>query len=413
MNIVLFEDQHVGQLAPITLSRPAYAIGCGSLRLLDLARDLGHPLRGVVRQYLGLVQQDYLDTNAAYQASNPTVLLNARLVPDATTLPQLWAFIARGEPGRIVCEQGVAALLLPPTMTPAESELAQVDILELLNGERVKQLPVAEMSLRLFCYPHDVVAEHETIMPGNLEYRLTHGSYNEIADGVFVAEDVSLPRYVEFDTSGGPVVLESGVHVGPFSFLQGPLHADQGARISPHSHLKGTVSLGHTTKVGGEVGGSIIEPYSNKQHDGHLGNAYLGSWVNLGAGTTNSNLKNTYGTIRVEYETSKIDTGMQFFGCVMGDYCKTAINTTIFTGKTIGVCSNVYGTVTTNVPSFANYARSFGEVTDLPPEVMETTQKRMFMRRGIQQRPCDVQLLRDMYELVAKSRNLAKKPPSF
>jgi len=171
--------------------------------------------------------------------------------------------------------------------------------------------------------------------------------------------------------------------------------------------------LGHTTKIGGEIEASIVEPYTNKQHHGFLGHSYLGSWVNLGAGTCNSDLKNTYGKVNMEYGGEKVDTGMQFVGCMMGDYAKTAINTSIFTGKTVGVCSMVYGFVTTNVPSFVNYARSFGQVTELPPEVMQQTQQRMFSRRDVEQRSHDIQLLHDMYELTREERQLAGDPLSL
>lgn len=156
-----------------------------------------------------------------------------------------------------------------------------------------------------------------------------------------------------------------------------------------------------------------MEAYSNKVHDGYLGSSYIGSWVNLGAGTCNSNLKNTYGTVRVEYEYGKVDTGMQFFGCIIGDYSKTAIQTSIYTGKMIGVCSNIYGMVTTNVPSFANYARSFGEITEHPVDVMEATQERMFQRRGVQQSEAHRRLLQAMYEIESPKRELANQPPSL
>ena len=107
----------------------------------------------------------------------------------------------------------------------------------------------------------------------------------------------------------------------------------------------------------------------------------------------------------MEYPHGKSATGMQFLGCVMGDYSKTAINTGIFTGKVIGVCSMMYGFVTSNVPSFVNYARLFGQMTTLPPEVMIATQQRMFSRRKVEQRPCDMQLLHDMYRLTQGERD--------
>jgi glucose-1-phosphate thymidylyltransferase len=177
-----------------------------------------------------------------------------------------------------------------------------------------------------------------------------------------------------------------------------------------HASIKDGVSIGHTTKIGGEVEASVIEPYTNKQHHGFLGHSYLGSWINLGAGTCNSDLKNTYGKVNMDYAGQRVATGMQFVGCMMGDYSKTAINTGIFTGKTVGVCSMLYGFVTANVPSFVNYARLFGQVTELPPEVMIATQERMFRRRNVAQRPCDIQLVHDMYELTREERQLAGEP---
>jgi glucose-1-phosphate thymidylyltransferase len=179
---------------------------------------------------------------------------------------------------------------------------------------------------------------------------------------------------------------------------------EKSARVLEHAALKDAVTIGRVAKIGGEIEASIVEAYTNKQHHGFLGHSYLGSWINLGAGTCNSDLKNTYGPVNMEYAGQKVATGMQFVGAIIGDYAKTAINTGIFTGKMIGACSMVYGFVTTNVPSFVNYARLFGQVTEAPVEVMIATQRRMFERRGIAQRPCDIQLLHDMYALTTHER---------
>jgi glucose-1-phosphate thymidylyltransferase len=188
------------------------------------------------------------------------------------------------------------------------------------------------------------------------------------------------------------------------------VHIGRAGRVIEDSAIKDNVCLGHTTKVGGEVEGSIIEPYTNKQHHGFLGHAYLGSWVNLGAGTSNSDLKNTYGEVNMEYNGAKVSTGMQFVGCMVGDYAKSAVNTSIFTGKVVGAGSLLYGFVTTNVASFVNYARSFGQVTEVPVEVLVHTQARMFARRNVEQRPCDVQLLHDMHALTRNERQIAGEP---
>jgi glucose-1-phosphate thymidylyltransferase len=244
----------------------------------------------------------------------------------------------------------------------------------------------------------------------SLNHRLEAGGYREIADGVFAADGATLGQYCVADASKGPILLYAGATVGPYCFLRGPAYLGPKSKIIEHSAIKDAVSLGHTTKIGGEVEASIVEPYTNKQHHGFLGHSYVGSWINLGAGTCNSDLKNTYGPVKMDYRGEQVSTGMQFVGCIMGDYAKSAINTGISTGKTVGCCSMVYGFVTTNVPSFVNYARLFGQVTELPPEVMIATQQRMFARRGVEQRPCDTALIHAMYALTRNERQLAGEP---
>jgi len=212
------------------------------------------------------------------------------------------------------------------------------------------------------------------------------------------------------DTQEGPIVLDKGATVGPYCYLSGPAYLGRNARVIEHAAIKDNVSLGHTTKIGGEVEASIIEAYTNKQHHGFLGHSYLGSWINLGAGTCNSDLKNTYGEVKMDYAGQRVATGMQFVGAIIGDYSKTAVNTSIFTGKTIGVCSMVYGYVTTNVSGFCNYARLFGQETVLPPEVMIATQARMFARRNVPQRPCDKQLITNMFALTTPEDHIRDEP---
>jgi len=199
--------------------------------------------------------------------------------------------------------------------------------------------------------------------------------------------------------------------VRDFTYFTGPVYVGAGSRIIERSSVKEFTSIGHTCKVGGEVEATTLEPYTNKQHHGFLGHAYVGSWVNLGAGTSNSDLKNTYGPVRFEHKGERIDTGLQFLGCIIGDYAKSAINTSVFTGKSVGVASMLYGYVGQNVPSFCNYARSFGQVTEVSAEQAVTTQKRMFARRGVQQTEDDADLLRAVFDLTRGERLMATGPP--
>jgi len=410
MNVVLFEDASVEQLSPITLLRPAYSITCGALRLVDLAQSLGS-VCGVVRPELSEFQADYFNT--PFDASKRTLFLNARLVPDAAIIPRLKERLA-------ISEQDGSSWHAAQngTVTAAFAEADACPDIATTNRETLTeflgcQLPATKLDAKLFDYPHDVIASHSEIIGRNLEFRLRCQPWQECGDRVYSANKVELPPHVVFETERGPVLIDEGVSIGAYSVLRGPIYLGKQASVSPHTLLKGPVCVGHTCKVGGEVSNATIEPYSNKVHFGYLGTSYVGSWVNLGAGTTNSNLKNTYGSIRMKYGEKTIDTGEQFLGCVIGDFSKTAIQTAIFTGKLVGVCSNVYGVVTENVPSFANYARSLGDVTEHPAKIMQTTQKRVFSRRGIEQEDRHIRLLREVYARESANRELSNQPPTL
>jgi len=403
MPVVLFEDSFVAQLEPVTLGKPAFAIHCGGYSLAELAIGLGQPLVASVRPHLReMTSLDFPDVRLGLApASEPTLLVNARLVPSVEVVRRLGKLLTAGRPGIVRQGDVVAAAMLGANQA---CQLKDPGAASLAAQALALGLDPLDVELPLFEYPHDIIRHHQAILAGNLQHRLAAGLYREVAEGLFLAHGASCGQYVVTDTRRGPILLEAGATVGPYCYLSGPAHLGANARVIEHSAIKDGVALGHTTKIGGEVEASIIEPYTNKQHHGFLGHSYLGSWINLGAGTCNSDLKNTYGKVNMEYRGRKVATDLQFIGAVIGDYSKTAINTGIFTGKVVGVCSMMYGFVTTNVPSFVNYARLFGQVTEAPVEVMVATQRRMFSRRGVTQRPCDIQLLHDMYELTAHER---------
>lgn len=402
--ILVFEDAAVEQLRPITTARPSYAISCASFRLIDWLQKLELPIYGSVRSHLQTLQNlDFglLEEPECFAAGTSVLLVNARTVPAPSLLKTLEHVVKEQRAQVVRDDNGALALAYIPALTTPTSA-AQ---LRSLAESPSEAYPTSPSTATLFCWPHEVVACHMKLMNEAMEYRISHGNYQQVQDGVFVRLSTKVGAYPVIDTSKGPIILEENVQVGPFCYLAGPVFAGHSTRVIEHSALKDAVALGHTTKIGGEVEASVIEPYSNKQHHGFLGHSYLGSWINLGAGTCNSDLKNTYGNINMEYTSGKVATEMQFMGCVMGDYSKTAINTGIFTGKIVGVCSMLYGFVTTNVPSFVTYARLFGQTSMLPADVMISTQARMFARRKVQQRECDRQLILDMFELTEEERS--------
>lgn len=413
MSLLIFEDTLVSQLTPITSARAACCISVGSYRLLDLLELLNTELVALLRNYLRpLCELDYpslkqIDDESLQPSQGPELLLNARIPPSIQSFKTIRELLAtaQDQSGIVWSGEQVAAVVRPKwnweTIRSATSGGGGIESL-LLSAHA---LPSLDYSLPLMSYPHEVIAANMRVIRENLEHRIASGAYQQQQDGVFVAPGAKLGQFVLTETHDGPIIIDRDASVGPYTLLRGPIYIGPKARILEHAAIKDAVSLGHTTKIGGEVEASVVEAFSNKQHHGFLGHSYLGSWINLGAGTCNSDLKNTYGTVNMEYPFGKAATGMQFLGCVMGDYSKTAINTGIFTGKVIGVCSMMYGFVTSNVPSFVNYARLFGQMTTLPPEVMIATQQRMFSRRKVEQRPCDMQLLHDMYRLTQHERD--------
>lgn len=415
MEVVLFEDSLVQQLYPITVGRPAFGVTVGAYCLFDLAKRLGGRLSVLVRPHLAEIAVLDYGLPPADLAAESILFLNARAVPSVSAMRQLEQRVRTGASGVVTWEGQIVAAKIDRS-SPAEVPLPSGSSLTAATPDDWKRLaetlalPDWDITWPLLEYPHHVIQYHMESIAEHLQDRIVGGGYRQLQDGLFVGENVRIGEYGTVDASQGPIVIESGAVIGPYSFLRGPVHIGARAKVIEYAALKDMVTVGHTTKIGGEIEAAVIEPYSNKQHHGFIGHSYLGSWVNLGAGSCNSDLKNTYGRVSMEYDGKRVATGMQFLGCIIGDYSKTAVNTAIFTGKVIGVCCMVYGFVTTNVPSFTNYARVFGQISEVPVDVAAAGQQRMFVRRNVTQRPCDVQLIRDMYELTRHERRLGSEP---
>lgn len=418
MNIILFEDAAANALAPVSLTRPAWAIRCASLRLIDWIESMASSVTSYVRPHLQELQLN--DWPKFDQTPKPSdsigLVVNARLAPTVSNLDSLKTFAAKHHEASnkiIIVRSGsdLAAAIVPGKLlgTLQSNSLSdRVLELEQLANDNACELASEEIDFKLFNYPHDIIACHMDGCAAAVEHRIKLGDYAEVSSGVFVAkseQQTIIPPGTVFDTSDGPVVFESNVRIGPFCFFRGPVHVGANSKISEHSSIKDAVAISHTCKMGGEIEGVQTEPWSNKQHFGFLGHSYIGSWINLGAGTCNSDLKNTYGTVNMIYGDQKVSTGMQFVGCVMGDYSRTAINTSMYTGKVIGVGSTVYGMTPHNVPSFVNCAQILNQFGVLPPEVLITIQQRMFGRRNVTQRPCDIQLIHDVFAMTQHQRD--------
>jgi glucose-1-phosphate thymidylyltransferase len=405
MHIVLFEDHLTGDNRPVTLARPAFAVSLAATMLYDVARENASAISGIVRKYLAAKAKN--DFDLAPLPEGPALFINASLVPAFEIMARVARLAERGKSFLVQNETRVAAAFFES----APAGLAGQDektITQFLIGH---QRPNMHEDLPLISMPHEVVKYHMKFFRGNIGH-IASGR-TERSPGLFVGMNVRIHPTAVLDASDGPIVLEDDVTVGPFALIIGPSIIGRGAKITERASIKEEVQVGHNCKIGGEVECSSIEPYTNKQHHGFLGHSYVGSWVNMGAGTSNSDLKNTYGEVQMTYRGAKVNTGMQFMGCVIGDHSKTAINTSIFTGKTIGVSSYLYGFIGANVPSFTNYAKTFGQETEFVLDAAIKTQGRMYARRNVQQTPLDVQLLTDMHGLTKDERALSHDQLSF
>lgn len=159
---------------------------------------------------------------------------------------------------------------------------------------------------------------------------------------VFIEEGAKIEPLVAFDTSAGPILIRKDATVAAFSKLVGPVFVGEHATVMGESIS--ACSIGEWCKVRGEMSNTIMLGHANKGHAGFVGHSYLGRWVNLGAGTTTSNLKNTYGTVQMWSPRGIVDTGMQFLGTLFGDHAKTGIGMMLTTGSVIGAGANIFGT---------------------------------------------------------------------
>jgi UDP-N-acetylglucosamine diphosphorylase/glucosamine-1-phosphate N-acetyltransferase len=200
-------------------------------------------------------------------------------------------------------------------------------------------------------------------------------------DAVPGMDPAIIEPHVVLDASAGPIMISTGAHIRAFSRINGPCYIGRGTTV-----LGGEVSgssIGETCKVRGELSSSIAIGHSNKGHDGFVGHSYLGRWVNLGAGTTTSNLKNTYGTVALWTPTGVRDTGLQFLGTLFGDHVKTGIGLRLTTGSVLGAGANVYDAMPPKTVAPFSWGGGAPYATYRADKFIETA-ARMMSRRHIE-----------------------------
>jgi len=403
VTICFFEDGIHKFFGPLTATRPVFDILCGTSTLLEKAVNLlveERPVHLYVREVLAEVVEERHDGKAVNKEpeEGEVLLVNGSLVVDNGT-----AEILKRLPKHTCLTKGgrVAAARIPSKVFSEDLERA------LKGGDASQQIikicsEVKEVeALRLLSYPWELVDESARmiVLEAGGE-RVTRVGFR---GDVYRRGDVAFEDYVSVDGSKGPVVFDDGVRVESFVKVVGPCYIGRETVIYPHTNIVSS-SIGPVCRVGGEVENTVIIGYSNKRHYGFLGHSVVGEWVNMGAGTTTSNLKNTYGTFRVDLAGERIDTGRQFLGAFIGDHVKTSIGCMVSGGCFIGVSSHIHRRAYVNVPAFTIHVD--GENTELQLDSALQTAVRMMWRRGMKPSEKYLKLLKKLYSLTEDERRL-------
>lgn len=384
MRVCLFEDQ-AATLEPLSLTRPVFDLWCGLSRLADKhlryfsAQSVGALVRPQLADLCQAHHPAWVVNRLDWVREDATVLVNGRWLPPAH--PQS----SFTKPGVAWVDGHLAYAIIDRSHLEAATSENLLDWLE----QWKKVLPHHEAGGTMVTYPWDLIennaeqitADFPTYAVGQKTVSgltLVGSSHHVLIDPLAHVEPMVL-----VDASAGPVVVAAGAHIQAFTRLEGPCY------VGPHTQvlsgkIRGGTAIGPHCRVGGEIEASILHGYSNKYHDGFLGHSYVGEWVNLGAGTHSSDLRNDYGEVTVTCHGKSVATGLTKVGCFLGDHTKTGLGTLLNTGTTAGIFCNLLpaGPLAPKyVPSFTSWWNGALRETSEWSRLLETAQTVM-ERRG-------------------------------
>jgi len=413
--VVVYEDDSEKLLRPLTLARPVYTLRCGASTLYEkiLSGVEGHivfyvrsMLLDVARERLGGIGEVHaLDDVEALMRGEDLLLVNGRWLFDKNLL-KLESGVAVGDGGPVytfIRKNDVESILMGCRSIRDVLERAEHE----LGAQEIE-------GARLVKYPWDLMRYHRLELERDLErLRRLKPWVRPGGEGVYVVGDrgdvmvsgsAKIYPCVVLDSTGGPIIIDDDAVIFPHSYIAGPCYVGReswivGGRIT-------SSSIGPVCRVGGEIEEAIFQGFSNKYHVGFVGHSYIGEWVNLGALTTTSDLKNDYGPVRAPAAGKLVDTGMIKLGAFIGDHTKTGIGSLLSTGSMIGIMCNL---VTSGepypkyVPPFTWYVK--GRVWDwVGVDRMIEAAERMMARRGYGMSEAEKKLYRELYEETMDER---------
>lgn len=393
MNYILFDDSAFENLLPLTYTRPIAEIRCGILTISEKwNKMLNSPVSYLTRAYLS--------EKFPVRMSASNILINGSLIPDKPLVEHILSL----KEGQVLKSKGV--------MLAANLNTAQV---EFFKQDKTNGFHVIEHTSNFtkITYPWDIFTfndrairdDFQLLTKGRTSATLNDSNKLLGEENIFVEEGASV-NFAIINATTGPVYIGKDAEIMEGSMVRGPLALCEHSTLKMGAKIYGASTIGPHSKIGGEVNNSVIFGFSNKAHDGFLGNSVIGEWCNLGADTNNSNLKNNYAQVKVwNYPQEKfINTGLQFCGLIMGDHSKSAINTMFNTGTVVGVSANIFGAGFPRnfIPSFA-WGGAQGFMVYAINKACEVAEQ-VYKRRNLEFTHADHSILARVFELSEKYR---------
>lgn len=339
LQVLLIEHDEVDRLYPFAETRCSWEIRTGFFTIVErwtaALPNVSVTVESHRDRHMRSFVERHPDTPAFQQ--RPTIIIGGHVLLAPSVMHQLAELASTsGAPFLIGCGGHTVGAFVP------EGLQAPIDAVDYLSTQSSTALPIVECTGHVLHRSWQAIDHIERSIGWDAEVLAVH-----------VSPEAHIHSTAVLDTTRGPILIGRNVSVGALAVIEGPVALGDGSIVKPHAHVR-SCAFGPHTRVGGEIDSSIVQEYANKQHLGFVGHSYIGAWVNLGAGTTSSNLKNTYGHVRVLAPWGEEDSQRQFLGVCIGEHTKSAIGTLFPTGCLCGVSANIVvdGFVPRSVASF-------------------------------------------------------------
>lgn len=399
-NFILFDDDVRERLLPLTFTRPVGELRVGILTIKEKWQ------RHLHTNQISYITQDYLIDKYPIHIESDNIVINGSVLPS----PQLVQLITELAPNEAILQDGE---LIATRLDETQFEhLINNEEIEELGGFDVGDTPFLKINYLwdIFRINDKAIQEDFDLLTKNRISQPISSSNRVInPNNVFIEEGAKVECAI-LNASNGPIYIGKNAEVMEGSMIRGALALCNNAKVKMGTKIYGATTVGPHCKVGGEVSNSVLIAYSNKGHEGYLGNSVLGEWCNLGADTNTSNLKNNYGPVKLwDYTSGRfVNTGQQFCGLIMGDHSKAGINTMFNTGTVIGVSANVFGAGYPRnfIPSFT-WGGPAGMKTYKTNKAFETAEK-MMARRKVEFDGVEKAILEKVFEETSQFRSWEK-----